>query len=204
MTGKPWSSWSNLDSRILEAALGLAMLLVGLFGAVMPILGVTGPLSPARTREVELGGLTQVPDIASAGGVALRGTRTAELVVADPDFAERLLLVLPGVVRTLLLLVILEMLRRIARSLRGGDVFVVQNARRLTVIALTVLVFGTVVPVVEAATSLLLVSGTDLGSKIQFSYTVSGAYLLLVLLIAAAAEAFRQGARLRADTEGLV
>jgi hypothetical protein len=204
MIGKTRWTWSNLDNRVLEAALGLALLLVGVVGVVLPILGVTGLLAPIRTREIELDDLTRVPDVASAGGVTLRGTRTAELVFVDPDLAERLLLVLPDLVRTLLLLVILELLRRMARTLREGEVFVARNARRLAVIALAVLVLGTVVPVVDAVTTHLLAGGTDLGVTIPFSYTISGFYLLLSVLIAAAGEAFRQGTRLRADTEGLV
>lgn len=204
MTGKRWWTWSSLDNRVLEAALGLALLLVGLFGVVLPILGVMGPLSPIRTRVVELDDLTQGPDIASAGSVTLRGTRTAELAFAHPDLTERLLLVLPDIVRASLVLLILELLRRMARALREGEIFAAQNARRLTIIALAVLVMGAVVPVLDAITTRLLVSGADLGRSIPFSYPVSGAWLLLALLVAAAAEAFRQGARLRADTEGLV
>ncbi|MEV0704209.1 hypothetical protein AB0I53_40715 [Saccharopolyspora sp. NPDC050389] len=48
------STWTRIDNRILEAAVGLGSLLVGLFGVLFPILGVTGPLPPVDTREVRL------------------------------------------------------------------------------------------------------------------------------------------------------
>ena len=175
MIGK---SWSRADNRILEAALWLALLLVGLFGAILPLLGVAGPLSPISIREVELADLAQLPDTASAGSVTLRGTRTAELVFDHPDFAERLLLVLPNLIETLLLLVILEFLRRIVRSLRDGDVFIAHNARRLTAVALAVLAIALMVPMVDAVTTHLLANTADLSARIPFSYTISGSFLL--------------------------
>ncbi|GAB3958136.1 hypothetical protein GCM10029978_002420 [Actinoallomurus acanthiterrae] len=204
MSGKPWQTWSRNDSRILEAVLGLALLLVGLSGVLVPVLRVAGLLSSAHTREVQLGDLGQVPAAISSRGVTLRGVRTGELAFAHPGLAERLLLVLPEVARALLLLVILALLRRMIRSLRDGDVFIARNARRLGVIAAAVLVLATLIPLVDAVTTTLLVSGTHLSPKISITYEVSGPYVLLALLVAAAAEAFRQGTRLRADSEGLV
>ncbi|WP_433177046.1 DUF2975 domain-containing protein [Actinoallomurus sp. CA-150999] len=204
MSGKPWQMWSRSDNRALEAVLGLALLLVGLSGVLLPILRVTGPLPPAHTREVELDDVTRSPAVIASGGASLRGTRTGELAFAHPDLTERLLLVLPGVTRALLLLVILELLRRMVRSLRDGDVFIAQNTRRLGVIAVAVLVLATLIPLVDTVTTTILVSGTQLSSKVPIAYELSGPYVLLALLLAAAAEAFRQGARLRADTEGLV
>ncbi|MBO2447780.1 DUF2975 domain-containing protein [Actinomadura barringtoniae] len=204
MSGKAWLSWSRIDGRALEAVLGLALLLVGLFGALFPLLGVTGPFPPVDSREVRIDDLTQVPGAASAGDVTLRGTHTGELAFSHPDFIERLLLALPGLVQTLLLLVMLELLLRMARTLRDGDVFVAQNARRLGVVAVALAVTGTLVPLVTTVTTDLLVSGTDVASAVPVSYELSVPYVLLALLVAATAEAFRQGTRLRADTEGLV
>ncbi len=204
MSDMRWWTWSKGDSRILEATVGLALLLVGLFGALLPILGVTGLREPTRTRQVEIEDLAQVPAAASAGSVRLRGTHTAELSLADPGLAERLLLALPGLVQAALLLVILGLLYRMARTLRDGDVFVTQNARRLGVIALAILTIATIVPLADTVTTHLLVSGTALASKVPTTYELSGSTLLLGFLVAAAAEAFRQGALLRADTQGLV
>ncbi|GAA4102801.1 DUF2975 domain-containing protein [Actinomadura miaoliensis] len=197
--------WSRLDSRILEALLGLALLLVGLFEVLFPVLGVTGPLSPVDTREVHVDGVTRLPGAPEATAeVALRGTRTAELVVADPSLGERVLLVLPGVAGALLLVVILELLLRVARTLRDGDVFDPRNARRLYVIALAVLLDATLVPLLDTITTTVLVSGTAVEPSVEISYELSALWLLVASLVAAAAGAFGHGARLRADTEGLV
>ncbi|SNT56506.1 Protein of unknown function [Actinomadura meyerae] len=199
-----WWTWSKGDSRILEAVVGVAWLLVGLFDGLVPILGVTGLLSPTDTRQVHIEDLTQVPEAASADGVRLRGTHTAELSLPHPDLAERLLLVLPGLAQTALLLVILGLLFRMMRTLRDGDLFVTQNTRRLAVIAVAILSMAIVVPLVDTVTTHLLVRGTALASEVPTTFELSGSYLLLGFLTAAAAEAFRQGSRLRADTQGLV
>ncbi|QKW36905.1 hypothetical protein HUT06_25165 [Actinomadura sp. NAK00032] len=90
------------------------------------------------------------------------------------------------------------------RTLRDGDVFVTQNVRRLGVIAPAILTIATIVPLTDTVTPHLLVSGTALAPKVPTTYELSGPPLLLGFLAAATAEAFRQDARLRADTQGLV
>jgi hypothetical protein len=196
--------WSRTDGRLLELGLGLALLLVGLFGVLVPALGVTGALGPMDTREVTIDGTTRVTGAGMGEAVRLGGSQQAEITIADPDVQQRLLLALPGIVDSLLLILILGLLLRMARKLRDGDVFVPENARRLIVIAVAVLLIGVLGPLVETSTTAMLVSGTSVADMVPFSYTVSFAYLLLSFLIAALAEVFRRGAGLRADTEGLV
>ncbi|WP_069812279.1 DUF2975 domain-containing protein [Streptomyces sp. TP-A0874] len=196
--------WSRLDEHLLEFTLGLALLLVGLFGVLFPVLGVTGPFAPLDSRPVEISGVTRVPEAVSAGGAVLGGTDQARLTFADPDFQQRLLLALPGIVGGLLLVLVLEQLMRMARSLRNGDVFARRNVTRLHVIAVGVLLIGLLEPLAEAISTELLVHGTPLEDEVAFSFSFSGGYLLLALLVAALGEAFRRGAKLRDDTEGLV
>lgn len=197
------SRWARLENHVLEAAIVLAMLLVGLFGILFPILGVTGPLPPTDTREVQLSALATLPDTAPAGSVALRGTHDAVLIFTDPSFADRLLLALPTLVGNLLLVAALAILLRVARTFRDGAFFVPENAPRLFAIAAIVTSIGLVVPFADTITTDLLVSGTEAAQSIRtvFEFEVP---LLLGLLIAAAAMAFRNGTRLRTDTEGLV
>ncbi len=202
MGTKTW--WSRTDGRVLELGLGLALLLVGLFGVLIPVLGVTGPLGPMDTREVTIEGTTRAPGTGMGEAVRLGGSRQAEVTIASPDFQQRLLLALPEIVGSLLLMLILGLLFRMARRLREGDVFVPENVRRLSVIALAVLAIGVFGPLVQAGTTAMLVRGTSVADMVPFSYTISFACLLLAFLIAALAEVFRRGARLRADTEGLV
>ncbi|MFE9171061.1 DUF2975 domain-containing protein [Streptomyces kebangsaanensis] len=208
MGTKSW--WSRADSRLLEAALGLAAALVGVFGTLIPALGVAGLVDPVDTRkvEVETGTATWTPgavtDAAAEHGMTLTGTHQAELVLADPDLSERLSLAVPELTGSLFLLLILVLLLQMARTLRDGDVFVPENARRLSVMGLTVLLQAVVSPVLTAATTQALVGGTPLADHIPFSATFSGAYVLLAFLVLALGEVFRRGTKLRADTEGLV
>lgn len=196
--------WRRGDSRALEGVVGLALLLVGVFGVLLPILGVTGVLAPVDSRAVALDGAARVPGAVAGDGVELRGLRGAELVFADPGFAERILLVLPGVVGAVLVVVILERLMRMARTFRDGDVFEPRNWRRLTVVSVAVLLIALFVPLVRVLTTDALVSGTPVEPSVRLEAELSGVWVLASLLLFAAAGAFRHGTRLREDTEGLV
>ncbi|MBB1245340.1 DUF2975 domain-containing protein, partial [Streptomyces durbertensis] len=184
--------------------LGVALALAGVFGVLLPILGIVGTIDPVNTREVETEAAARVPDAVASGPVTLGGTRQAEVAFAEPDLPQRMLLALPEVAGSLLLALVLFLLLRIAGTLRAGDVFVPRNARRLLAIAVATVAIGLLGPLVEAITTQLLVADTAVAEAVPFVYTVSTAPLLLGVLIAALAEAFRQGTRLRADTEGLV
>ncbi|MFF4504682.1 DUF2975 domain-containing protein [Streptomyces sp. NPDC001401] len=190
--------------RLLEVVLGLALALAGIFGVFLPFLGVTGPFDSSRARDVTIEAVTRVPAAVSSGPVTLHGTHRAEIALAHPDVQQRILLALPDLFYGALLILVLALLLRMARTLREGDVFVPENARRLQVIAAAIVAMGVLGPAVDAITTHLLISGTAVSPAVPFAYTVSAAPLLLGLLVAALAEVFRQGTRLREDTEGLV
>ncbi|MCD9877046.1 DUF2975 domain-containing protein [Streptomyces guryensis] len=202
MGTKSW--WNRTDNRLLEAALSLAALLAGVFGVLLPVLGVVGLIGPVDTREVKVETTTRVPDAVARHGLTLTGTHQANLVFAHPDLSQRLLLALPDVIGSLLLLLVLTLLLQMARTLRGGDVFVPSNARRLSAIGLTVLVQAVLSPVLPALTTAALVNGTPMADQVPSSITFTGEYVLLAFLILALGEVFRRGTKLRADTEGLV
>ncbi|WUI03531.1 DUF2975 domain-containing protein [Spirillospora sp. NBC_00431] len=200
------SLWRRLDSLALEAVLGLTLLLVSLFGVLLPILGVTSLLSSTETHDVRIDGTAQIPSpgALSADAMTLRGTDNAALTFTHPSVAERLLLILPGVTNALLLGVILGLLVRMAGTFRSGDAFVPQNARYLNGIALAVLLMGVLVPLLHSITTNILISGTPFESKIKITYEISALWVLAAILIAGVAGAFRHGTRLRDDVEGLV
>ncbi|MEU1458034.1 DUF2975 domain-containing protein [Streptomyces avermitilis] len=206
MGTKSW--WRRTDSRLLEAALILAALFAGVFGVLLPALGVVGLIDPVDTREVKAETTTRVPgtvtDAVAGHGMTLTGTHQTDLVFAHPGLTQRLLLALPDVISGLLLLLVLALLLQMARTLRAGDVFVPENARRLSAIGLTVLVQAVLSPVLPAFTTEALVSGTPMADQIPLSVTLTGEYVLLAFLILALGEVFRRGTKLRADTEGLV
>ncbi|GGU84289.1 hypothetical protein GCM10010211_57760 [Streptomyces albospinus] len=79
-----------------------------------------------------------------------------------------------------------------------------KNARRLLVIAVVILLIGTLPPALDVLTTNLLVDGTPVAQAVHTPYAIDNAAVFGAVLSAAAAAAFRQGARLRADTEGLV
>lgn len=195
--------WTKIDSRFLELLIGLGLLLVGLFQALFPILGVTGPFPPVDTRDVDLRSTARVPDL-GAGGTVLRGTRHAELAVGDPGLGDRVLLAAPEVLRAALIIAILSILMRMAATFRTGDVFVPANVRRLFAISTAVLLLGTAAPALDMLTTNALVSGTPIEDAVEIGFAVRADTVLLAILIAALAGAFGHGARLRADTEGLV
>ncbi|MEW1655520.1 DUF2975 domain-containing protein [Streptomyces sp. NPDC093707] len=197
----PW--WVRANSHVLEMALGLGLLLVGLFKVVFPILGVFGPLPPMTdTRTVSVA--ASAPHATASGSVTLRGSGQADLVFHAPGLGDRLLLILPGLTGAILLVVIFYVLLLTARTFHAGDFFVPQNTRRLLVIAGALLLIGTIPPALDVLTTNLLVEGTPVEQAVRTPYAMSTAAVFGCLLTAAAAAAFRRGARLREDTEGLV
>ncbi|RSN64785.1 DUF2975 domain-containing protein, partial [Actinomadura sp. WAC 06369] len=196
--------WRRVDGRALEGVVALVLLLVGLFGVVVPVLRVIGPLPGVDSRTVGLDGAEGVGGAVAGDGVELRGLHEAELVFADPGLWERVLIVLPGVTGAILFVVILERLLRMVRTFHDGDAFAPENARRLTAIAVAVLLTGTLVPLVAGLTAGALVDGTWAEEAARTGYEPSGLWVLVAILLFAVAGAFRHGTRLRADTEGLV
>lgn len=188
--------WSRVDERLLEALLGAALALVALFG----VLGVGEPA--ARTVAVNRSAIA--PGVPAGGDATLTGTREAELAVPHPDLIQRILLDAPGIVTSAMTLLVIHLLIRIARTLQAGEPFVPPNARRIRMIAAIVLLVGVLGPVAEAITTQLLVQGSPVADVVDFEAHIPGLPVLAGLLIAALAEVFARGTRLRQDTEGLV
>ncbi|MFE0193067.1 DUF2975 domain-containing protein [Streptomyces sp. NPDC058989] len=198
------SRWTRAMDHVLELALGLALLLVGLFQVLIPLLRVTGPLSPVDSREVRVDTAAHLSDAVTSGAVTLRGSGHAELAFSHPGLGQRLLLALPGIAGGLVVIVILAVLLRMARTFRDGDFFVPQNTRRLMMIAGALVQLGIFVPLLEMLTTNLLARGTSMADAITPDANYDIQSMFLAALVGAAAEAFRNGTRLRADTEGLV
>jgi hypothetical protein len=189
--------WTRLDQSFVELILVCAGGAVVVFGVVLPLLGST-------TRTVELAARASVPRLPVGGGVTLKGTHAAELSFRHPDFGQRLLLSLPELIAAALALVVVWQLVRLVRTLRAGDPFVPGNARRLTVVALAVIVGGAAVPLADAITTDLLQRDTAVDGLVSFSASLDFLPFLIGVLLAALAEFFRRGARLREETVGLV
>ncbi|GAB2905212.1 DUF2975 domain-containing protein [Streptomyces mayteni] len=203
------SWWTRAENHVLEGTIGIGLLLVGLFQVLFPVLAVVGllPLTD-ETRGVPVEALADGPGLAASASasasVTLRAADQAQLALTDPGLVDRALFVLPGLTSAILLVVILEVLLRIVRTFRHGDFFQPPNVRRLAVIACALVLIGLVSPLVDVVTTELLVGGTPAEDAVRTLYELDVPMVFLALLVAAAAVAFRHGARLRADTEGLV
>ncbi|GGK70767.1 hypothetical protein Ppa06_35670 [Planomonospora parontospora subsp. parontospora] len=125
------------------------------------------------------------------------------LAVIDPDLSQRFLLLLPELLLTIMLGAVAVVLLQLIRTFREGDPFIPANARRLAVIG--VLLLGIAfLPRVEVLSLNMLLSGTPLENVgIQNSEDFYWA-LFVGFTVLALAEVFRQGSRLRSDTQGLV
>lgn len=196
--------WSRIDDRALEALLGAALALVALFGLLQPLFSVLGAGDPTTARTVVITQAAVTPGAAAGGDLTLTGTRQAELALRDPDITQRILLDTPGILASALTLLAIFLLVRIVRTLRAGEPFVPPNARRIRVIAAIVLVVGVLGPVAEAITTQLLVRGSPVAELVAFEMRINAMPFVAGLLIAALAEVFARGTRLRQDTEGLV
>ncbi|TDO35827.1 DUF2975 family protein [Kribbella sp. VKM Ac-2527] len=198
-----FASWGRTDTRVLTGMLGIAFVIEAFWGLVLPLLHVAGALDVVSTRDV-LVNPNVGTDLAEADGMKLSVSESATLKVADPSLGERVLLDLPAVFYAVLILLGIYWLFLVARTLGAGDPFAPRNPFRLFGIAALIVVgtFGD--SLLTGITTHQLVAGTSLEEHVPFSVDFSFLPLVVAALVAAVAEAFRIGVRLREDTEGLV
>ncbi|MEU4393377.1 DUF2975 domain-containing protein [Kribbella sp. NPDC023855] len=195
--------WGRTDTVVLQGLLAGAFVLEAVIGLVVPLLGVAGLLDMSSSRTVALAdaGALGLP---AADGVELSATGTATLAVADPGLGQRVLLELPGVFAAVLILLGIWLLFQVARTLSAGEPFASRNPLRLYGIAVLLGIGYVVGSLLTAVTTNLLVAGTPLEQHVPFSADISLLPVAVAVLLAALAEAFRIGVRLREDTEGLI
>lgn len=197
------SRWGRTDSRALQGLLGIAFVAVAVLGLGMPLLTLVRGVDGFVEQEVDVTGAGPAT-LAEADGLKLSAADTATLSVADPNLGQRVLLTLPSIVVAVLILFGIYLLFLIARTLSAGEPFAPRNPRRLYGIAVLIVV-GTVVDgLVTAICTDQLIAGTPLASHVPFTVDVPLTQVAVAFLVAALAEAFRIGVRLREDTEGLV
>ncbi len=106
-----------------------------------------------------------------------------------------------GIAAAALVHVILRRLLAIVGTVRGGDPFVAENARRLQSIAWGVLGLELMRLAVHSLAAVTAMPG---GEKLEFGSSFVPAAWLAVLLLFVLAGVFAHGARMRADLEGTV
>lgn len=144
-----------------------------------------------------------VPELDSAGlGHSLAGY---DVLLENPSVGQRLLVLVPGLALAAVVVACVVLCLRVVRAIGSGDPFATGQVGRLRAIA-ALLAFG--VPVIElgrAALSGLVLSPVDLGGLDPvIELTIPWLPIVVGLCVALVAEAFRAGAALREDVEGLV
>ncbi|WP_017539800.1 DUF2975 domain-containing protein [Nocardiopsis halophila] len=197
--------WDRNDGRALMAVLWVAAVLMGGLAVALPIARMAG-IGVSEVRiPVELDRAVSAPAGLSGDGIAVEGTREAALVVTDPSLGQRLLTEGPTLLSGALALAVLVLVIRMAATLRDGDAFAPANPRRLQMVAGLVLAGTVAVPLVRAlAVDRLSAQAPAVSEAVVFGFGVSLTPLVAGLVIAALSEAFRQGVKLREDTEGLI
>jgi hypothetical protein len=96
--------------------------------------------------------------------------------------------------------VILGRLREMLRTVRAGDPFVVENARRLNAIAIALLLLE----LMHLAVGVIAKSEAFAALGIHINWSFSFTPWIAVLLLLVLSRVFEHGARMRADLEGTV
>ncbi|MEV6822009.1 DUF2975 domain-containing protein [Nocardiopsis dassonvillei] len=209
--------WSRADSLVLQGVLVIGILFTSL-GTVVALAWTLG-LLPAGSGVISDTITVWVPedapeprvDVATASGdYGTAAVGTMQLTFHDPTVGERLLLAVPGLLSVAAVLVVMVTLLGLLRSLDLGDPFVPVNVRRVRTIALTVLGAAVVLPLTRMVCEGLLQTRALHTDGFAFALGVPGGngfsftLVFVGLVVAALAEVFRRGTRLREDVEGLV
>lgn len=107
----------------------------------------------------------------------------------------------------LLALAVLWLLLKIVRSVGDGDPFVVANARRMQIMGFVIAIGGVVIEAIRTAAEINALDRVERmvpGLMTEWAFEMSFLPVAAGILLIGLAEVFRQGARLRADVEGLV
>lgn len=210
---------------VLEAFLWLAVAVTAVVGVARPLLGPNGlgwfyrgpfadvvPTVPATLTARALATAT-APDLPAfppddpttpGTGLEIGWDGHATVTIWDPDLRQWAAVTGTEVVRGVVTLAVLVLLVLAVRSLRRGRLFERANLVRVYLIAGLVGVGGTLAQVAAAWGRVGVLHAPAVREYVSGGFTVSFVPLWAGLAIAVGAEVVRQGARMRADVEGLV
>ena len=198
-TRRDWLAFDRTD-RVGPAAL-----------VVLVVLGAVGTWVLAPLAGWTSGDALRVPFFSEVEVPGLDGTglghRDAgyDLVVPDPTSGQRLLDLLPGLGYVVIVALAGYLVLRVMGDIGRGDPFRPANVRRLRMLA-ALLAFGwPVVFFAEMTCRFTILTGLDLGDLGPRAVIALPLPIMLVgVVIALVAEAFKAGSRLRDDVDGLV
>lgn len=144
-----------------------------------------------------------VPDLDRTGVAYSSAQYSVELATAS--VGQRLLDLLPGLVTATVVVTVIALFLKVMRSISAGTPFAGAQVRRLRQIAVLLVIGIPVAAAARLAADSALTGGMDLGG-LSPSATLEIPWLPIVLGLVAAllGEAFKVGARLADDVEGLI
>lgn len=211
---RPRTRWTGADSTIVQMILIFGMLVVAasfLYTLVWitPLLSVedSGWMNQVTVDQPD-GAPDAVPGVAAArGDVTVSGTGDMVLTFGDPSTWERFMLVLPALLRQVTSFTVAYLVLKVIQSLSAGDPFNPANVRRVYGIAITVLAAAVLWAVADGLTAAELQRAALGEADVVFAVYLDSGFtngLLVGFLLAALAEVFRRGTRMREDVKGLV
>ncbi len=193
-------SFDRADRWSLVVVLGLVALATLAVQVVRPLVGwVTG-----SDLALDYLGPVEVPAL-DAAGVAHDALGHVDATLADPTVGQRLLDLGPGVLLTALVVTGAWLVLRVLRDVAAGDPFRRRNVTRLRALAFVVAIGLPVVWFARASVDLGLLTSLDTEAGVAGTVVaVPWAPVVVGMLVALVAEAFKLGAGLRDDVDGLV
>lgn len=180
--------------------------LLGLFSAGAVAATVVAPLvawARGSDLRVPFFSRVEVPALDSSG---LRpGQGTYDLIVADAAPHLRVLDLLPGLGWLALIMTGSWIVLRVMGDVGQGDPFQQHNVRRLRILAGLLVLGCPVVASLQPVVTMAMLADLDLGDLTARAAFELPAFAMLVgVVVALLAEAFKAGGRLRDDVDGLV
>ncbi|MEA5453522.1 DUF2975 domain-containing protein [Sinomonas sp. JGH33] len=137
-------------------------------------------------------------------GLVPGSTGRADIEIVDPTASERLVAALPGLGGSLTALVVAMLLYRFVADLNRGEPFSKANVRRFRLISLAIAAGAMAVAGANSALGYVIAGRLSDPARLAFTFELPLAWFGAALAVAAIAEAFAIGARLRSDVEGVI
>ncbi|ANS79254.1 hypothetical protein SGUI_1858 [Serinicoccus hydrothermalis] len=191
---KDWARFDRADKIATTAVLWLA---VGVSAAY----GLFISLDWMLRRQVTLVGVPLEVDAGAAGTGRVVGMPDAQVLVDGVSAGHFALLMAPQVLSLAAMVWGAVLVTRLLRDMGRGEPFTRINVWRLRVMALLLVVVPIVADFVTAVATAKILMARDVRA---FAFEFSFGWMVGGLLLAAIAQAFANGTKLRADVDGLV
>ncbi len=195
---RDWLAFDAGDRLALQALLLLTMLWAAGYWIAQPI----WDWARDNPLQVPYSGPVDLPQL---DGTGLTAT-DAEFVILlpDPTVSQRLLSMLPGLLAAAVVLAVAWLLRRVLADVASGEPFRRANVRRLRIISLTIMVGWSLAGLAAAMVMIPILEAADMGElPLGATWVLPVVPIGIGMVLALMAEAFKVGAGLRDDVDGL-